>query len=48
MQKLVNEILRRYVSDNAIAVGFNNYTIFYIIGNDETHVFKFSVPIECR
>lgn len=47
-QTLANEILKKYVSDNATAVGFQNYTIFYVIGNDETHVFKCSVPMEYR
>ena len=47
-QTLVNEILKKYVSDDAMAVGFQNYTIFYVIGDDETRIFKFSVPVEYR
>lgn len=48
VQALVNEILKKYVSDDAVAVSFQNYTIFYVIRDDETRVFKFSVPMEYR
>lgn len=42
-QALANYILRKYVSDNATAVGIQGYFIFYILGDDETRYFEFPV-----
>lgn len=42
-QALANSILRKYVSNNATAVGSCGHIIFYILGNDETRYFEFPV-----
>ena len=44
-QALANSILKKYVSDNATAVGSHGCFIFYILGDDETRYFEFPVPM---